>query len=359
MEPASVDFGEVDLGSEALRQVSLQNRGSAPATVSSWSIAAGAPFTIEQSAPLSVAAGESVDLVTAFRPTSAGLHTARIELETNAFDPVVPIDVTGSVVIGALSCTPEAVDLGDVLRGDTIEAEIRCVSTGSLSFVAAEVSGASPLFSVVEAPPAGELPLGASISVRVMFTAAGPQSDHEASLTLAFQNTQGEQRLTIPLFARVQAPSPADTAISLFLFWDTELTDMDLHLVRPGGTPFGEDGSDCYFQQPTSDWGTPDETRDDPFLDRDDLDGQGPENINLALAEGGSYGVYVHYYADNRTGSSRASVEVHAAGTLLGVFDHTLDCDDLWEVGTIQWDGASGSFVPGADAAPAGRGLCF
>jgi hypothetical protein len=355
--PAEVDFSAVDLGGEARATIAIRNTGQAPGTVSSASLSSN-EFTLVTPVAFTVPAGSSSEIEIAYRPDSAGEHTATLELESDAFEPIVRVDLRGSVQIGALVCAPEAIDLGGVVRGDSSQATLSCVSTGSLRLLRAELLDASPLFTI-ESPSEVELAGGASLGIRVSFSASGPQSDHEETLVLAYRNAEGEQRLAIPLRARVLAPTPEETAISLFLFWDRDLTDMDLHLVRPGGTPFGSDGSDCYFQRPTSDWGVAEDLRDDPFLDRDDLDGRGPENINLGLAEVGAYEVYVHYYADNRMGVSDAAVEVHAGGALLGVFGRPLGCDDLWHVGTLSWDGAGGSFVTSEESVAAGRGLCF
>jgi len=66
---------------------------------------------------------------------------------------------------------------------------------------------------------------------------------------------------------------------------------MDLHFVRPGGMPFAFDGSDCYFARMAPDWGRAGDTTDNPFLDRDDTNGPGPENINLSSAAPGDYQV--------------------------------------------------------------------
>ena len=59
------------------------------------------------------------------------------------------------------------------------------------------------------------------------------------------------------------------------------MTDIDLHLVRPGGTPFDVSGDDCYYANKNPDWNILNDNTDDPFLDVDDIDGNGPEEINL------------------------------------------------------------------------------
>ncbi|MBI5544730.1 MAG: choice-of-anchor D domain-containing protein [Deltaproteobacteria bacterium] len=104
------------------------------------------------------------------------------------------------------------------------------------------------------------------------------------------------------------------------LSWEEAGIDLDLHLVRPAGSCAG--GS-CVFD-PQGDvngfsalggqgweWGLAG-AADDPRLDRDDQGTQGGiETVSLdhpqndpACAQGPcAYGLYVHYFADNRAGS--------------------------------------------------------
>ena len=65
-----------------------------------------------------------------------------------------------------------------------------------------------------------------------------------------------------------------DAGIRVQLHWDIDISDVDLHLIRPGGSD-RTDG-DCYYANCQSsdglDWGEPGE-HDDPRLDVDDVDG--------------------------------------------------------------------------------------
>ncbi len=87
------------------------------------------------------------------------------------------------------------------------------------------------------------------------------------------------------------------------LTWDTYTndsinSDIDLHLVRPGGTT--DSNNDCYYancQGGGLDWGATGPAGD-PYLDVDNTVGYGPENITLASGpEAGTYRVIVHNYS--------------------------------------------------------------
>lgn len=84
----------------------------------------------------------------------------------------------------------------------------------------------------------------------------------------------------------------AHAAFRVQLTWTSDPnSDLDLHLLRPGGSMSTE--NDCYFGNCTGTgltWGA-----SNPVLDVDDTDGYGPENINMAAgAEAGEYRIVIH-----------------------------------------------------------------
>ena len=141
------------------------------------------------------------------------------------------------------------------------------------------------------------------------------------------------------------APPVEELGLHVKISWNTDDTDVDSHLLMPGGA-FFDCFSDCYFGNPAPDWGVTGDIVDDPFLDVDDVDGFGPENINISEPIAGTYTFIVHYYADHHDTFSKASdttVEVWSYGTLLGTFGPTRlnSTNDAWDVFTIDWPAAT------------------
>jgi uncharacterized protein YfaP (DUF2135 family) len=157
------------------------------------------------------------------------------------------------------------------------------------------------------------------------------------------------------------------TDLALFraqLTWDGS-TDMDLHLVRPGGTYTNGGGGadDCNYGNcnvglagtgsNSIDWGNVGEEADDPKLDVDCIScGNGIENIWMNQTnEDGTYKVYVDAFSGNENDSD-VIVTISILGSTVG----QVNCGnmaagtatDSCYVGDINWTGGTsgaGSFT--------------
>ena len=85
------------------------------------------------------------------------------------------------------------------------------------------------------------------------------------------------------------------TDLYVDLSWDAPGYDLDLHLIKPGGSYYTD--GDCYFGNPTPDWGTVGAQEDNPNLALDDEGTEMREQIELKAPEEGSYTLLVHYYS--------------------------------------------------------------
>lgn len=84
-------------------------------------------------------------------------------------------------------------------------------------------------------------------------------------------------------------------AMKIILMWDTDGTDVDLHVVEPTG-------EECFYGQR--------ETKIGGSLDVDITDGYGPEVYTLATPTKGIYKIMAHYYSDNGNPQSALTVYV-------------------------------------------------
>jgi hypothetical protein len=156
-----------------------------------------------------------------------------------------------------------------------------------------------------------------------------------------------------------------DQAIQVQLTWEPvseedagreRAADLDVHMKHPSAPAWFSSPYDCYFGNPTPDWGQPNNPQDDPFLDLDDFSGAGPENLSLAVPENtdvlaGEYIVGVDYYRQTDRvdghvyGPVRAFVRIFINGVL--TWDFTAEGEEgsrelsaeghFWEAAAISW----------------------
>jgi len=138
------------------------------------------------------------------------------------------------------------------------------------------------------------------------------------------------------------------------LSWNVDEADVDLHLVDvTAGGQFQAMPYDCYYSNKTPDWGDSGALHN-PALDLDDVDGFGPENVNIPQPRmGSSYRILVHYYADDGMGATDATIRVYLNGTLQYEDVMTLAATDkVWDVATIDWPTGTVTAINGVFDAP-------
>jgi len=81
------------------------------------------------------------------------------------------------------------------------------------------------------------------------------------------------------------------------LRWNTNLTDVDLHLLPPNSNISSLwSNNDCFYANKHTSWGA--------YLDVDDINGYGPEHITIPTTPAsGKYTLYVHYYSSHGVSS--------------------------------------------------------
>lgn len=372
--PPAINFGAVEIGSQQRATVSLVNGGNADGTIVGASVEStgqplsqGDPFFVATALPLSVPFGGGAPIELVFAPSVEGQRTDRVLLALQEGVPPVAIDVTGEgrVPFGEIFCEPGRVDFGAVERGQVRSNSVTCTARGGPArLVGAHIEGATDQFFLPSPPNTTDLASEQAFTLAIEFRPEGLPDLHFGTAVVEFTGANGTGTAEVELSGEVIPPPPTETAVSVILSWNTNNTDVDLHFVRPVGRPNAFDSlfqtdADCYFANKAPDWNAAGNATDDPFLDADDVDGFGPETINLESTGPGAYDVFVHYFNDNIQGPSRATVEIHLAGQLAGTYDRpNLSCNQVWHVGTINWNGTNGTFAPSNAVQNSNRGFC-
>ncbi|MBI5609321.1 MAG: choice-of-anchor D domain-containing protein [Deltaproteobacteria bacterium] len=400
-----LDMGLAYIGSTITKQVLLQNCGAVDVVVSKaelsddaqgvYAMTTKAPTAVE---PITIPKnGKSQVAITCTPPSenkdekgTSQPFTAKLNLQDNTTAPnkVVEIACMGT----AAACPTPVIDTAEQIEPQTplkLDASKSFAKPGqsvkkykwsvtkmpagatSAQFYPSDTSP-TPTFGVQDKDPK----TGKDI---VWVTVAG-----EYCFSLDIEDSSGTKGCEAATACVAVIPS---VALHVELLWDTPAdtnkgdtgenagTDLDLHFVHPKaydgklctGTGTGacqpdldKDGLtdpwfngvyDAYWYNTWPSWGNPADGQDNPSLDRDDVDGWGPENLNVVAPEDNTlYGVGVHYWSNNGffPDTTTATVNLYISGTLKGSYVQQMVECDLWWVMQIKW--ASGDLVPFAGA---------
>jgi hypothetical protein len=353
LSPSSVSFTDIEIGRDVVQRVTVTNDGDLPGSVTAIG-PAKAPFQITAigGSPLSTTLppldpGESLDVELHYQPQATAFAEDAITFWMGTESAMLNANGTGNVP-GVLSCNVSQIAFDDVARGASESRRVECQVNGGRYELAAIrfAPGTSNVFRVPSVP-AG-LDGNRSIAFDVVLEAIGLPADHFGRLEVVAAHNA---IVGIPLSGHVAPPIPGSTDLSVKINWNTGMSDFDVHLVR-SGRPLFERANDCYFDNKNPDWGVNDYGGDDPFLDQDDTDGYGPEEVNLSFAVADTYDIYVQYFNYMGSGPPPTSVNLWLdlrgqATQLLGA--DIFDCGDTWQVGRVTFPVGGGAPVFVAD----------
>ena len=361
VDPSSIDFGTIEVDRRVTSQVVLTNTGVVDAEVTDVDVGAPDVFRITTPRPFTVPVGQAVTVDVEFLPNREAEFSDTMRFSTGLDS--VSLSLRGSSIRpeGDILCEPAALEFGRVVRGEIGSRTVDCTAVGGPARIV-RTRIAQPDTSGFQLPMvlgAVDLQAGESISIAVDFAADGLPGAREDRLLVDYAGGTAIGTFSVALSGEVIAPPPERNDFTIVLNWDTA-TDVDLHLVRPGGSMF-VDADDCHYGSRSPDWGELGVTTDNPFLDRDDLDGFGPETINLADAPAGRYSVWAHHYsALGLSVTAEPSVSIFLGGVMVGTFTQPVACGFRWLVGIIEWDGDTGAFTPDlSQTFVPGRGQCL
>jgi hypothetical protein len=118
--PAYLRFGNIALGQAETLLVTVMNTGQTSVTISGVAVSNSAFNASSLSLPVSLAAGQSVDVNVSFSPAAVGWTHGTIEFSSNASNSALIVDIKGTGVsaVGG-SVSPGAVSFGDVAAGSS------------------------------------------------------------------------------------------------------------------------------------------------------------------------------------------------------------------------------------------------
>ncbi len=299
------------------------------------------PVTVSATAMDDDLASVRWDMIT--RPASSGATNAPVDQLSTTFTP----DRRGEYVLRftATDALGETASCEVTVIAEPTPPDAICpavIETRPLATVTLEGSGVDDGSIVASGWSLRSQPMGADSdpptpgdSARASFR---PQLAGEYTLELFVRDDDGNVATCSTLVRAI-----ATEGLRIEVFWNTDGTDMDTHLMRPdGSTWFSEE--DCFYgncQGGSLMW-PPGGTEDDPSLDIDDTDGFGPENINIESPIDGTYRVAI----DAFNGAANTTVRIYCGGSTteprqtFGPVFIDSGPNDLWRVADVTVSGA-------------------
>ncbi len=349
LDPSYLDFGTVDVGSSSVLWAVISNSGDGDLHILSTEQTGSGAFSIETDpegvtvgpdgdefailvnyAPVAEEAGDSGWLTILCDDPDESELTLRMDGNGGNEDALYPVAIIDAV---STSTPMETISLDGTRSYDPDGLEL----TYSWTLTGLPEGSTTELES-------------ATYEVASLFLDLA--GDYQVELVV-------ENELGVPSApAKHDISALPDEDLRVEMFWDTNETDVDLHLVQEGYELF-QDPGDCNFCNPSPDWGVSGSTSDNPTLDLDDISGYGPENINIDSPADGNYEVYVHYFDDNNNGATTVTVRVYLNKEESFQKSEVLEHNDVWHVGTILWPDALVAEDETSDLVSSSRRDCY
>ena len=196
MSSASIDFGQVTVGSQRSQAVKLTNSGGSNCDVSSVSVN-GAHFTVSgASAPFTLAASQSATVKVTFAPAATGSASGNLVIASNAANSPATIPLSGTGATLLLGAAPTSLDFGNVIVGSGSRQTVTLTNTGTESITVSQATVAGAGFSISGL----SVPLTLAAGQKATFNATfAPAATGSASGSLSIASNAANSPATIPL----------------------------------------------------------------------------------------------------------------------------------------------------------------
>ncbi len=373
VNPPARNLGQVPVGKLVTDSVRVENCGSQPLIIDGVRLTENSDdeeYAVDLGAwdadnngdidePVEILPGEMDSFVVNYTPTEEGPDRATVEIFSN--DPITPIQEVAISARGAIGQCPQAAAVARLKgSGDSGRASI---GVAPLDYIVLDgTSSTDPDGNIPVAEgnwewEVLEAPADAIVELQESAQAPGDPRYREVRLLLTGEYKFGlrvrdNQNFDSCNQAVVTAIAIPNEKLSIQLTWtnpedadesDTDGSDVDLHLVKMGPGAWFDAPYDIFFRNPNSGPGSENSgiwQPESPSLDIDDVNGAGPETIQLNdPANCQWYAIGVHYYSQ-RYGTAFATIRVYIDGEV--AFERLNQPltrgGQFWDVGRIHWE---------------------
>lgn len=168
--PSSLQFGTVAVGQQQTAVVTLTNTSQTYATISAVNVSKSEFSISSLSLPLTLSAGQSIDLSVTFAPTSTGSIGAKVTFASNGSGPILKLQLGGTGVTSAVVvANPSSATFGQVPVGTSSTLAVTLTNNGSGSSTLTALQTTGTGFTVNGPPLPLTLGAGQSVTLNVTF----------------------------------------------------------------------------------------------------------------------------------------------------------------------------------------------
>lgn len=325
LDTTALDFGTVSVGQTSSQVFTIENRGDEDLEIftTGQQQGSGAFDLLSDPRGQVIPVGSSYSVLVSYAPTTEDGDSGSLSILSNDPDsPSVTVSFDGNG--GGATSYPVAVIVApdQVLPGEVVTLD------GSGSYDPDDNTPLLYRWTLVEQPEASSTSLSVSDTElsELWLDTAGTYT-----VGLQVENSLGVSSATA---LHSVAAVPEDD-VYVLLSWANSDADFDLHLLRSDGTALFQRPDDCCWCNSNPDWGGTEESN--PRLMLDAESGGGPENIVLPEADDGEYFVRVHYFQDDGSGETEATVRIFVEGEVVDQYRRTMTHNQVWDVAYVRW----------------------
>ncbi len=181
LDPVSLNFDTVNVGSFASLPVTINNSGDASLIISDIT-SSDAQYTISGSLPLTVLPGGNTAVDITFTPTGEGTYPASLSFTHNApgSPAVLPVTGTGHILASTFNIDPVSLSFGTVNVGSSASLPVTINNSGDASLIISDITSSDAQYTISGSLPLTVLP-GGNAAIDITFTPTG-EGTYPASL---------------------------------------------------------------------------------------------------------------------------------------------------------------------------------
>ena len=233
--PASVSFGNVQVGTSQVQSDTLSNTGSSSLTVTAATMSGAGFTTTGLNLPLTLDVGQSVSFSIVFGPQTAGSASVSLALTNSASSTPLNVALTGTgVAAGGLTGSPASFSFGNVQVGLGQSKTETLNNTSSQSFTLSQATFSGTGFSTSGLSLPMTLGPSQSASFAVAFT---PATVGAANSTLSIAVSGSSTTLDFALSGIGVAPATLSATPASLTFTNVQVgqTQSQTETVRNAG----------------------------------------------------------------------------------------------------------------------------